>query len=201
MAKDKFFELDKEKQEELLKAAREEFSTKTYEEASINKIIKSINLARGSFYLYFDNKEDLYLYILKKYIEEFREQFLVILNNNYRDIFKSLIIFYDEMIKNNDSNCNLIHNIFINMNSKQLDIAFPKVIENEINGSILNTIDFSKYDISYDERAILLSILMPLLFHSIAISFDKFHQISDVRAHYIAQLNIIKRGLERKTLC
>ena len=201
MAKDKFFELDKEKQEELLKAAREEFSTKTYEEASINKIIKSINLARGSFYLYFDNKEDLYLYILKKYIEEFREQFLVILNNNYRDIFKSLIIFYDEMVKNNDSNCNLIHNIFINMNSKQLDIAFPKVIENEINGSILNTIDFSKYDISYDERAILFSILMPLLFHSIAISFDKFHQIEDVRAHYVAQLNIIKRGLERKTLC
>ena len=38
------------------------------------------------------------------------------------------------------------------MNSKQLDIAFPKVIENEINGSILNTIDFSKYDISFEER-------------------------------------------------
>ena len=42
MAKDKFFELPKEKQEQLLKAAKEEFSTKTYEEASINKIIKSI---------------------------------------------------------------------------------------------------------------------------------------------------------------
>lgn len=201
MAKDKFFELSKEKQEQLLKAAKEEFSNKTYEEASINKIIKSINLARGSFYLYFDNKEDLYLYILKSYIEKFREKLLIILNDNDKDIFKSLIIFYDEIVKTKDSNYNLVHNLFINMNSKQLDIAFPKVIESEINGSILNTIDFSKYDISFEERKVLLSILMPILFHSIAISFDKFHQISDVRAHYIAQLNIIKRGLERKTLC
>ena len=115
MAKDKFFELSKEKQEQLLKAAKEEFSTKTYEEASINKIIKSINLARGSFYLYFDNKEDLYLYILKSYIEKFREKLLIILNNNDRDIFKSLIIFYDEIVKTRDSNYNLVHNLFINI--------------------------------------------------------------------------------------
>lgn len=201
MAKDKFFELDSEKQEKLINAAIEEFSTKTYEDASINKIIKSINLARGSFYLYFENKEDLYLYILKNYIEELREKLLIILDNNNKDIFKSLIVFYDEIVKTNDSNYNLIHNIFINMNSKQLDIAFPKVIENEINGSVLNTIDFSNYDLSLKDREILLSILMPLFFHAVAISFDKFHRIKDVRAHYVAQLNIIKRGLERKTLC
>ena len=64
-----FYSLDKKKQNKLLEAAKHEFSENFYEDASINKIIKEINMPRGSFYLYFENKEDLYLYILELYLK------------------------------------------------------------------------------------------------------------------------------------
>lgn len=63
MASERFLKLDKEKRERILSAAREEFSSVPYEDASINKIIKNAGISRGSFYTYFDDKEDLLSYI------------------------------------------------------------------------------------------------------------------------------------------
>ncbi|WP_026477129.1 TetR/AcrR family transcriptional regulator [Alkaliphilus transvaalensis] len=64
MPKDTFYNLIEEKQKKIFSAAVEEFSTKRYSEASINQIIKNAGIPRGSFYQYFENKEDLYLYVL-----------------------------------------------------------------------------------------------------------------------------------------
>ena len=43
-----FFNLSTSKKEEILKAAKEEFANNLYEDASINKIIKSIDKPRGT---------------------------------------------------------------------------------------------------------------------------------------------------------
>lgn len=202
MPSDKFLNLSLDKKEKLIEAAKIEFATNKYEDASVNKIIKNINMPRGSFYLYFENKLDLYLYLLKNYIKDFKTRFIDILEHNNNDIFKSLIVFYDEIVKNNTHKCNLINNIFINMNSKQLDIAFPRIVKEEIDGSIISKINMNEYNISYEEKEILLSILMPLLLHAVAISLENNNEEKTaIRVHYLKQLNIIKRGLERKEIC
>ncbi len=54
-----FFHLPKEKQKTLLKAAINEFTQYSFENASINQIIKEASIPRGSFYMYFRDKEDL----------------------------------------------------------------------------------------------------------------------------------------------
>ena len=59
-----FFNLPKEKQNKILESAKLEFSNHLYEDASINRIIKNIDMCRGTFYLYFNNKEDLYFYMI-----------------------------------------------------------------------------------------------------------------------------------------
>jgi len=64
MPKQTFFNLDKEKQERIKYAAIDEFSTKVYEQVNLSDIIKKARIPRGSFYQYFDDKKDLYLYIL-----------------------------------------------------------------------------------------------------------------------------------------
>ena len=58
-------EIDFEKKEELIKAALDEFTEKNFSEASLNTIIKKAGISKGSFYYHFENKEDLYLYLLK----------------------------------------------------------------------------------------------------------------------------------------
>ncbi|NLO25378.1 MAG: TetR/AcrR family transcriptional regulator [Clostridiales bacterium] len=66
MPKDTFFNLDGAKQRKIFEAAVDEFSQRRFSEASINQVVKNAKISRGSFYQYFDNKEDLYLYTLKQ---------------------------------------------------------------------------------------------------------------------------------------
>ena len=58
-----FFNLSKEKQDRIMAAAREEFFTHSFDEASINRLIKAAGIPRGSFYQYFADKEDVYFYL------------------------------------------------------------------------------------------------------------------------------------------
>ena len=54
------------KKEAILKAALIEFSSNDFENASVNKIIKDANTSKGNFYYYFNNKEELYIELLKE---------------------------------------------------------------------------------------------------------------------------------------
>ena len=54
-----FFNLDYSKQKKLLDAAKQEFYKVPYTEVSINKIIQTAEISRGSFYTYFVDKNDL----------------------------------------------------------------------------------------------------------------------------------------------
>jgi len=63
-----FNNLPKDKRERFTQQALIEFSQHSFETASINQIIKSLGIARGSVYQYFEDKVDLWLY-LKEYSE------------------------------------------------------------------------------------------------------------------------------------
>ncbi|NYB75175.1 TetR/AcrR family transcriptional regulator [Sedimentibacter hydroxybenzoicus DSM 7310] len=54
-----------EKKQELLEAALNEFSSKKYEDASLNSIIKSAGISKGTFYYHFKDKQELYIYLLE----------------------------------------------------------------------------------------------------------------------------------------
>ena len=59
-----FLNLSEEKQNKVIMAAIKEFSSVPYEKISINQIIKDAGISRGSFYMYFEDKYDLTLYLL-----------------------------------------------------------------------------------------------------------------------------------------
>jgi AcrR family transcriptional regulator len=48
-----------------MEAAWEEFTAVRCSDASINKIIRSAGIPRGSFYQYFTDKDDLFLYLVR----------------------------------------------------------------------------------------------------------------------------------------
>jgi AcrR family transcriptional regulator len=74
MPKQTFFNLPKEKRGQVLDAAVEEFSLRRFGEASINQIVRRAGIPRGSFYQYFEDKEDVYLYMLSRINEELAEE-------------------------------------------------------------------------------------------------------------------------------
>ena len=64
MPADTFRNLPEEKRMRIFQAAVAEFAQQPFSQASINRIVKDAGIPRGSFYQYFADKEDLYLYVI-----------------------------------------------------------------------------------------------------------------------------------------
>lgn len=64
MPKQTFFNLPPEKRETIVNAAVDEFAEYGLENASTNRIVKNSGIAKGSFYQYFEDKQDVFMYLL-----------------------------------------------------------------------------------------------------------------------------------------
>jgi TetR/AcrR family transcriptional regulator len=75
MPKPTFLNLPEEKRKKILDLAIEEFAERDYQNASISNIVARAGIAKGSIYQYFEDKRDLYLYLIQLAGEE-KRQFL-----------------------------------------------------------------------------------------------------------------------------
>jgi AcrR family transcriptional regulator len=64
MPKQTFFNLPEEKRQTIVSVAIEEFASYGFESASINRIVASSGIAKGSFYQYFADKLDLFMHLV-----------------------------------------------------------------------------------------------------------------------------------------
>lgn len=78
MPKQTFLNLPQEKRETIMNAAVDEFAEYGLENASTNRIVKNSGIAKGSFYQYFEDKQDVFMYMLEmveqKELEFFKDQ-------------------------------------------------------------------------------------------------------------------------------
>lgn len=72
MPKQTFFNLEPERRAAIIAAAVREFAEHPFEQASLTKIVESCGIAKGSMYQYFEDKKDLYLYIVDLAYEQKR---------------------------------------------------------------------------------------------------------------------------------
>ncbi len=63
MPKNTFFHLSFEKQTRIIQGAMKAFSDMSYCRVTIDQIVHLADIPKGSFYQYFDNKDDLFVYI------------------------------------------------------------------------------------------------------------------------------------------
>ncbi len=66
MVKQTFLNLEAQKRDKILAAALEEFSSQPYPAASLNRIVTQAGIPKGSLYQYFEDKKDLYLYLIEQ---------------------------------------------------------------------------------------------------------------------------------------
>lgn len=70
-----FERLKPDKKQQFIEAAFEEFALRSFQEASLNRLVKKLGIAKGSIYQYFDDKKALYLY-LKNYAVAQKQEFM-----------------------------------------------------------------------------------------------------------------------------
>ena len=93
-----FFRLPDEKKTRLIEAAWGEFTGARLSDVSINRIIHAAHIPRGSFYQYFEDKNDLFLYLLgdvQRKLLAMLEQALTIAEG---DIFQTPPLMFDSAV-------------------------------------------------------------------------------------------------------
>jgi AcrR family transcriptional regulator len=70
LPKETFYNLPDKKRKNIEKVAIREFGKYGYDKASITRIVDMCGIAKGSFYQYFEDKKDLYFYLLTRIGEE-----------------------------------------------------------------------------------------------------------------------------------
>lgn len=99
MPKQTFYKLPQEKQERILAAAKREFTHARYDDASINQIVRESGIPRGSFYQYFEDKQDIFLYFLKDYRREILLSFSQRLRSLSGNFFATVDVFIADFIE------------------------------------------------------------------------------------------------------
>ena len=75
MPKQTFFNLAEEKRNVIIDAAIDEFAEYGLENASTNRIVENSGISKGSFYQYFEDKQDVFMYLLTVLEREKMEYF------------------------------------------------------------------------------------------------------------------------------
>ncbi len=126
MPKETFFNLAEDKRDRVIDAAINEFSARLYHKARITAIADSADIAKGSFYQYFEDKKDLFKYIIEltvnKKLEYINHDMLT--NKDKYNFFQLLREIYLSSIRFAKDNPRLlsIGNIFINNKDLQREI-------------------------------------------------------------------------------
>lgn len=98
-----FYNLPAEKRERLLSAARAEFARVPYEEASVNRMIRAAGIPRGSFYMYFTDKEELFRFLMETYSGMLSDWMGAQLARNGGDLFAAFLALFDFIQANRES--------------------------------------------------------------------------------------------------
>ena len=88
MCTETFLRLPEEKRGRFLEAAWGEFTRVKFADASINQIVRSAGIPRGSFYQYFTDKEELFHYLLEDIQAQVVRVFSELLHKNAGDLFQ-----------------------------------------------------------------------------------------------------------------
>ncbi len=107
MPKPTFFNLLEEKRNKIEIAAIKEFAEKGFHGARLNNIVKEAGIAKGSFYQYFDDLDDLFLHLVKMHTELKLNAIQEVLDQNsnadlftkYAKIQKTGILYYTTVSK------------------------------------------------------------------------------------------------------
>ena len=97
MPTETFFRLPEAKRETLLRCARQEFARVPYPDASINRIIHAAGIPRGSFYMYFADKADLFLHLMDQFVDTFTQTVCRLLEEEDGALFPAFRRLFDHL--------------------------------------------------------------------------------------------------------
>lgn len=202
MPKDTFLNLPQEKKDKIIIAAKREFARVSLQDASIKNIVEEAGIARGSFYQYFDSKEDLLQYLLKEHVEKMNKNLENTLKESNGDVFRIFISIYDYMTNEciNKEEANFFKKIFEELKTSQDNIFMvdikkytPKDMD-----EYYDLIDKANLKVESLEDFKLLTRMLHAVTKKAVVSTFKYESKEKAREDYLKQIEYIKYGVMKK---
>jgi len=96
---------------QILDGAKKLIAQNGYYQTRVEDILREVKLGKGTFYLYFRNKEDLFISILERFLDEWEEVVLKATTdpglNDLQSYFQALITRSLDFFKRNEELCNI----------------------------------------------------------------------------------------------
>ena len=201
MPKETFLKLSKEKQQKVINAAKKEFARAPIENVSIKNIVEEADIARGSFYQYFESKEDLLISIFRENSEKLNTKLKDKVKETNGDIFKLYIFLYDSMIEEftNNPDQELFKQIFINLKSSDENV-FDLVRKTKPQDIIeyYKQIDKNNLKIENHEDLVIICDMLNVITRRALIKNFKNKSKEDCRKMFLKEIEYLKYGIEKK---
>ena len=202
-----FFNLPYEKWEKIMRSARAEFARVPFSEASINRIVRAAGISRGSFYMYFKDKKDLFLCLLGFYALAVEELVCLLLERRQGECFAAMLDLFD-CSRNQNPEVEDRDDIREFLTILQLNhwlhagLLFQGGIGAEHSVSrMLGKVDTGLLDLREEEDLEEMMGLLARMTVSAIASASVTDEPSAVRRRLANQFEILKRGMSAKTAC
>ena len=196
MCMETFHRLPEEKRTRFLEAAWEEFTRVSFAEASTNQIVRRAGVPRGSFYQYFRDKEDLFVYLMTQARDHFIELYAEIMAKNSGDFFKTQLVCF-ESFAHQGGEKDVLFNRCIQVLRLNPGLHMQMIMQEQPRNHLLadfsKTADLSPFaDEETAREAFMLSLLS--LAGAVMDSLEKPEQMDTYRRQLELRLNIIRQG-------
>lgn len=195
-----FFNLPEDKKNKILKAANKEFERVPIEQVSIKNFVESAEIARGSFYQYFEDKEDLFQYIMSAKMGNMQNKLIEMIEHENGNIINIFINMYEYLIKivKIKKNNKFFKQIFENVKTSD-NLMFIK--KEEINKNLEQTL-YNLYDRNKDilnikneeEFKLVIEMLFAITRRRIVVSL-KYKDLEKARETYLKEIEFLKKGI------
>ena len=195
-----FFNLPAEKKHKILKAANKEFARVPLEQASIKNIVEDAEIARGSFYQYFENKQDLFEYIMTSKTGDMEKNLIEMIEQENGNIINIFINIYDHLMEVGKirRNNKLFRQIFENIKTSDNLMLTRKEEMNKKLEKILQDLYSKNKDIlnikNEEEFKLVIEILSAITRRRIVASL-KYKNSAEAREDFLKEIEYIKRGI------
>ena len=200
MHKSTFYNLSEDKKQKIEEAIKEEFSKHSANKVSISNIIEKAGIPRGSFYQYFEDKDDALKYIINKFIEVENKEIEELLIKNEGDIFQTSVDIFEYILgKNSDKKerilCKNIIEELKNENTNMFE-KFKAKDKFKIRKENLINIENIRLE-SEEDLKYILKILSTVIRTEIINVMREKKTKEEAKKDLLKQIEILKRGMEK----
>lgn len=202
MPKEAFTKLTEEKRNKIITASKQEFIDYGYQNASTNRIVKNCNISKGSLFYYFEDKEDLYLYLVELARSKFSSELKQLSHKWSSDILErikimtetGLILFerypldYQLLMTFNETESSSLKNDYLKQIAETERVNFKKMFED---------VDTSNFNFDLDTTLQVISWFYLGLKTDISLLINKNTNPSELRKEFMEKLEVVLESLKK----